>query len=46
MKMRDLILSSAGVSVGAFDFVKEVVDSNGGLDLLAREHAGPVSPSR
>ena len=25
----DLILSSAGVSVGAFDFVKEVIESNG-----------------
>ena len=29
----DLILSSAGVSVGAFDFVKEVVDANGRLDF-------------
>ncbi len=29
----DLILSSAGVSVGAFDFVKEVVDSDGRLDF-------------
>jgi len=29
----DLILSSAGVSVGAFDYVKEVVDSNGSLDF-------------
>ncbi len=29
----DLILSSAGVSVGAFDFVKEVVDSDGHLDF-------------
>ncbi|HEY5903352.1 MAG TPA: gephyrin-like molybdotransferase Glp [Anaerolineales bacterium] len=29
----DLILSSAGVSVGAFDFVKEVVDSHGQLDF-------------
>ena len=29
----DLILSSAGVSVGAFDFVKEVVDSHGRLDF-------------
>jgi len=29
----DLILSSAGVSVGAFDFVKEVVDSRGRLDF-------------
>ena len=29
----DLILSSAGVSVGAFDFVKEVIESNGRLDF-------------
>ena len=29
----DLIVSSAGVSVGAFDFVKEVVESNGALDF-------------
>ncbi len=29
----DLILSSAGVSVGAFDFVKEVIESNGTLDF-------------
>lgn len=29
----DLILSSAGVSVGAFDYVKEVVESNGALDF-------------
>jgi molybdopterin molybdotransferase len=29
----DFILSSAGVSVGAFDFVKEVVESNGALDF-------------
>jgi molybdopterin molybdotransferase len=29
----DLILSSAGVSVGAFDFVKEVIESNGKLDF-------------
>jgi molybdopterin molybdotransferase len=29
----DLIVSSAGVSVGAFDFVKEVVESNGRLDF-------------
>jgi molybdopterin molybdotransferase len=29
----DLILSSAGVSVGAFDFVKEVVESNGRMDF-------------
>jgi molybdopterin molybdotransferase len=29
----DLILSSAGVSVGAFDFVKDVIESNGRLDF-------------
>ncbi|UCD98798.1 MAG: molybdopterin molybdotransferase MoeA [Chloroflexota bacterium] len=29
----DLILSSAGVSVGAFDYVKKVVQSEGSLDL-------------
>ncbi|HEX9384894.1 MAG TPA: gephyrin-like molybdotransferase Glp [Anaerolineales bacterium] len=29
----DLILSSAGVSVGAFDFVKQVVESNGIMDF-------------
>ncbi|NJC98913.1 MAG: molybdopterin molybdotransferase MoeA [Anaerolineae bacterium] len=29
----DMILSSAGVSVGAFDYVKEVVESNGKLDF-------------
>jgi len=29
----DLILSSAGVSVGAFDFVKDVIESNGNLDF-------------
>ena len=29
----DLILSSAGVSVGAFDFVKEAIESNGKLDF-------------
>lgn len=29
----DLILSSAGVSVGAFDFVKEVIEANGNLDF-------------
>jgi len=29
----DLILSSAGVSVGAFDFVKEVIESNGKIDF-------------
>jgi len=29
----DLIISSAGVSVGALDYVKEVVESNGKLDF-------------
>jgi molybdopterin molybdotransferase len=29
----DLILSSAGVSVGAFDYIKEVIESNGQLDF-------------
>ena len=29
----DLILSSAGVSVGAFDYVKEVVESSGNLNF-------------
>lgn len=29
----DLILSSAGVSVGAFDFIKDVVETNGGMDF-------------
>jgi molybdopterin molybdotransferase len=29
----DLIVTSAGVSVGAFDFVKEVIESNGKLDF-------------
>ena len=29
----DLILSSAGVSVGAYDFIKEVIESNGKLDF-------------
>jgi len=29
----DLILSSAGVSVGAFDFIKEVIEANGELDF-------------
>ncbi len=33
MSQADLIISSAGVSVGAFDFVKEVVDTNGSLDF-------------
>ena len=29
----DLILSSAGVSVGAFDYIKEVIESRGSLDF-------------
>lgn len=29
----DLILSSAGVSVGAFDYVKDVIESNGQMDF-------------
>ncbi len=29
----DLILSSAGVSVGAFDFVKEVIEAHGNMDF-------------
>ena len=29
----DMILSSAGVSVGAFDFIREVVQSNGRMDF-------------
>jgi len=29
----DLILSSAGVSVGAYDFVKGVIESNGNMDF-------------
>ena len=29
----DLILSSAGVSVGAFDFVKQVIETNGSMDF-------------
>lgn len=29
----DLIITSAGVSVGAFDFVKEVVEANGALNF-------------
>ncbi len=29
----DLIVSSAGVSVGAFDFVKDVIETNGKLDF-------------
>jgi molybdopterin molybdotransferase len=29
----DLILSSAGVSVGAFDYIKEVIESQGSLDF-------------
>jgi molybdopterin molybdotransferase len=29
----DLILSSAGVSVGAFDYIKEVIESHGNMDF-------------
>jgi molybdopterin molybdotransferase len=29
----DLIVSSAGVSVGAFDFIKEVIEANGSMDF-------------
>jgi len=29
----DMIISSAGVSVGAFDFIKEVIESNGKMDF-------------
>lgn len=29
----DLILSSAGVSVGAFDYIKQVIESNGKMDF-------------
>lgn len=29
----DLILSSAGVSVGAFDFIKDVIEANGTMDF-------------
>lgn len=29
----DLILSSAGVSVGAFDFIKELIEANGNMDF-------------
>lgn len=29
----DVIISSAGVSVGAFDFIKEVIESDGSLDF-------------
>jgi len=29
----DLIVSSAGVSVGAYDFVKDVIEANGALDF-------------
>ena len=32
-KRVDLILSSAGVSVGAFDFVKQVIESKGSMDF-------------
>jgi molybdopterin molybdotransferase len=39
----DLILSSAGVSVGAFDFVKEVIESNGTL-VFWRVNMRPGKP--
>jgi molybdopterin molybdotransferase len=39
----DLIVSSAGVSVGAFDFVKEVIESNGRLDFW-RVNVRPGKP--
>jgi len=29
----DMIISSAGVSVGAYDFIKEVIESNGKMDF-------------
>jgi molybdopterin molybdotransferase len=29
----DLLLSSAGVSVGAFDYIKEVIEANGNMDF-------------
>jgi molybdopterin molybdotransferase len=29
----DMLISSAGVSVGAFDYVKDVIESNGSLDF-------------
>src|SRR5690606_11745984 len=29
----DLILSSAGVSVGAFDYVRQVIETNGSMDF-------------
>ena len=35
----DLILTSAGVSVGAFDYVRQVIEQNGELHLLAGKHA-------
>ena len=37
----DLIISSAGVSVGAFDFIKEVIEAQALPPALARE-LGPV----
>ena len=33
MKSADIIISSAGVSVGAFDYVKSVIESDGKLDF-------------
>src|SRR6185369_2275777 len=39
----DLILSSAGVSVGAFDFVKQVIETNGRMDFW-RANMRPGKP--
>ncbi len=39
----DFILSSAGVSVGAFDYVKEVIEANGALNFW-RVHMRPGKP--
>ena len=36
----DLILSSAGVSVGAFDFIKDMIESRGRLDPSSRVRTG------
>ena len=39
----DLIISSAGVSVGALDYIKEVVESNGKLDFWHVATCGQAS---
>jgi len=39
----DMIISSAGVSVGAFDFIKEVVESHGKMDFW-RVNVRPGKP--